>query len=377
MIKFIKIRINLYKKRIYLKRQIAIVIFVFFILNSISLINGVNYIKEKQKIERLNPDSPQSLQIITPIPITYKIKISENPLELGKTVEIVVDVSKDLGIIQVLIEYEGLNHSMKEISTNIWIWDDWTPSTVGSYPFTVYLQNKSGYWYYFSEVLKVVLDTTPPEFNAIIDDVSEVKPGQTLKISINIMDLHGLKQVLLEFQNVNYSMENLPGTNIWQYELTVPDSEGQYYYKIYMEDNYNNWNFSTGAIQVANPIDQDDNISPFPWVILIGVFIIGLILGVITTSKLKTFDRSRNRELKQIVRPIGNKDPNNFNPLLVECPKCKATNEIFIPKSLFDDFKGILSIIVPKNLVCEHPFQIFLDHFCEIRGYQSIDYEIE
>jgi hypothetical protein len=322
------------------------------------------------------PSMSQVIILEEPPSESYKYKISQNPLELGNTAEIILGVIEELVIIQALIEYEGTNHTMKVGGVNLWAYN-WTPVSTGSYPFTIHMENKSSSWYGFSDVLKVVIDATPPDFKTIDGEVKEVEPGKTVKISMSIKDSYGIKQVLIEFEGLNYSMTNILGTDIWQFELTAPDTIGVYTYKIYMEDNNNNWNTTTGSFQVLDSSAIDKFISSLLWWLPIVVFILGLMIGAITVSKLIKKSNGRKRECKLIADTIPEKYKKRSKIIQVECPICKTIKRIFIPKSLFGEFKGIKTLSIPRNLMCEHPFQIFIDNFFDIRGVQTVDFELK
>jgi len=310
--------------------------------------------------------------ILVPVSEAYKLKISENPLELGKTVIIAIGVREDLAIIQALIEYEEANHSMKLGGVNIWVCDNWTPSAIGEYPFIIHLENKSGSFFPVLDVLKVVLDTTPPKFQPIDEEEKEVAPGSTVKISISIRDSYGIKNVLLEFNRVNYSMVNIPSTEIWQYEITAPSDIGVYTYKIYIEDNYSNWNTTSGTIEVSAPPEIEKPPEWGWWLSIILLFGLGIMVGALVVSKWGI-----NYRRKSQATQISEKKVETTKKVEIECPKCKKTGVINVPISIYDPSKGIRTLSVPKDLICGHSFQVFLDHFFEIRGYQPADYEIE
>ena len=61
----------------------------------------------------------------------------------------------------------------------------------------------------------------------------------------------------------------------------------------------------------------------------------------------------------------------------VICPTCKESKTIFVPKSIVDEAENVVTFSIPKQLVCKHQFQIFVDKDFAIRGYQRVDYEID
>jgi len=56
------------------------------------------------------------------------------------------------------------------------------------------------------------------------------------------------------------------------------------------------------------------------------------------------------------------------------CPICKNSKEIAIPK-----YKSthLITVSIPKGMVCEHHFQAFIDKNYVIRGYQKVDIDLK
>ncbi|MBN1216042.1 MAG: hypothetical protein JXA99_11465 [Candidatus Lokiarchaeota archaeon] len=57
------------------------------------------------------------------------------------------------------------------------------------------------------------------------------------------------------------------------------------------------------------------------------------------------------------------------------CPVCKIKKELTFPKTIIDQNKNLTTVSVPRNIICEHPFQAFIDKNYIIRGYQKVDFE--
>ncbi len=57
------------------------------------------------------------------------------------------------------------------------------------------------------------------------------------------------------------------------------------------------------------------------------------------------------------------------------CPICKQNKSLSIPSSIIDEAKSLATLSIPKNLVCEHHFQAFIDKNFKVRGYQKVDFE--
>ncbi|MBN1802414.1 MAG: hypothetical protein JW891_12960 [Candidatus Lokiarchaeota archaeon] len=59
----------------------------------------------------------------------------------------------------------------------------------------------------------------------------------------------------------------------------------------------------------------------------------------------------------------------------VQCPACQHKKIIHLPKNIVKR-TGLTTISIPKNTICEHQFQIFLDANLIVRGYQKVDFEV-
>lgn len=70
---------------------------------------------------------------------------------------------------------------------------------------------------------------------------------------------------------------------------------------------------------------------------------------------------------------------NNFTEKLIKftCPTCKAVKELKISTSIITKAKGLSTISIQKNQICEHHFQAFIDKDFNVRGYQKVDFEIK
>ncbi|MFX0105323.1 MAG: hypothetical protein ACFE75_07525, partial [Candidatus Hodarchaeota archaeon] len=179
---------------------------------------------------------------------------SADPLELGNTEVISIDVTDASGINQVIIQFEGSNHSMANIGGNTWQYDSWIPSSIGTYPYTIFMEDNNNNWGFVSGSIEVIegdSDTTPPSYSNLIESADPLELGNTEVISIDVTDASGINQVIIQFEGSNHSMANIGG-NTWQYDSWTPTSIGNYIYTISMEDNNNNWGFVSGSVQVID-----------------------------------------------------------------------------------------------------------------------------
>jgi len=133
-------------------------------------------------------------------PSIEDIKIKpKNRIELGETPFIEVKVEDESGINQVLIEFEGANHTMENKATGKWSYDSWIPKAVGEYIFTIHAEDNEDNWASASETLYVVEDATPPEVNFIETPVEKVSIGDVIVFSVFVNDTYDINQVLFEF----------------------------------------------------------------------------------------------------------------------------------------------------------------------------------
>ncbi|MHA2282402.1 MAG: DUF2341 domain-containing protein [Promethearchaeota archaeon] len=177
---------------------------------------------------------------------------SEDPLELGNTVTISVNSTDLSDISQLLIEFEGANDTMTNVTGDIWQYDSWTPDVTGNWSYTIWAKDNNNNWGFISDSI-IVQDTTPPIYSDLTESASVVELGDTLIISINSTDLADIKDVSLEFENLNHTMTNIGG-DIWQYNSWMPISIGNYTYKIYITDNNDNLNYVSSSILFQDTI---------------------------------------------------------------------------------------------------------------------------
>ncbi|MFW9895301.1 MAG: NosD domain-containing protein, partial [Candidatus Thorarchaeota archaeon] len=204
------------------------------------------------KIRLLIPNEPLILLGIeeTFIPQFNYIDESADPLELGNDVIITVNVTDPSGINQVIIEFDEDNHTMVHIGGDLWQNNTWIPDSTGNQNYTIYCQNNNLKWNYINGSI-LVIDTTPPTFSDLTESADPLELGDTEVITIKTTDVSGINQVLINIGGHNYSMTFIGG-DMWQNNSWIPDSIGIKSYTIYMEDNNENWNFTTGSITVAD-----------------------------------------------------------------------------------------------------------------------------
>ncbi|MFX0005650.1 MAG: S8 family peptidase, partial [Candidatus Hermodarchaeota archaeon] len=188
------------------------------------------------------------------IPPTYSnLTESADPLELGNSEIISIEVSDFSGVNQVIIQFEGSNHSMIHTEGNTWQYDSWTPSSIGVYPYIIYMEDNHNNWGSTTGSIQVKEDATPPSYSNLYESADPLELGKTEVISIEVFDLSGVNQVMIQFEGSNHSMMHI-GSNIWQYDSWTPSSIGIYSYIIFMVDNYNNCRLISESIQVKEDV---------------------------------------------------------------------------------------------------------------------------
>ncbi|MFX1529035.1 MAG: DUF2341 domain-containing protein [Promethearchaeota archaeon] len=176
---------------------------------------------------------------------------SSDPLELGETEVITINVSDPSGIKQVKIEYSGSNHSMTNIGDDTWQYDSWTPTSVNNYTYTIWIEDNYHNWNFTIGTIEVI-DTISPTYSDLIESADPLQLGQNETITIKVYDSpgSGVNQVLLEYGSSNHTMIFMGG-NTWMWS-NWNASLGPHSYTIYMQDMENNWNMTSGTIMVVS-----------------------------------------------------------------------------------------------------------------------------
>ncbi|MHA1274340.1 MAG: hypothetical protein ACTSVV_13830 [Promethearchaeota archaeon] len=88
--------------------------------------------------------------------------------------------------------------------------------------------------------------------------------------------------------------------------------------------------------------------------------------GISKSGMNKYIRFSKNNEL-------NNKILKNKKRIRVICPVCRKDKYIAIPISIVKNSSNVATFSIPKNMVCNHHFQIFVDKDFKVRGYQKVD----
>ncbi|MFX1462407.1 MAG: hypothetical protein ACFFBF_05095 [Promethearchaeota archaeon] len=198
--------------------------------------------------------------IDTTVPAFSNLIESADPLELGQTETIQINVSDLSGISSVLIELNNVNNTMTKIGSSTWEYNSWIPISMGLKSYTIYANDIEGNWNSISSDITVI-DTIAPKYDFLIESADPLPLGNNETITITVYDSpgSGVKDVFLEYNNVNHTMIFI-GSNTWRWSQWKPASIGIYNYSIYMIDNNNNLNMTIGSIEVilsSGPIIQN------------------------------------------------------------------------------------------------------------------------
>ncbi len=278
-----------------------------------------------------NSTTGLSIEVVDTTSPTYSdLSESADPLELGNTEIITINVTDPSGINQVLIEIGGVNYTMEHIpGTDMWRNYSWTPTSVGPKPYVIYMEDNNNNWNTTSGSIQVNFEINPPTYSNLIESTDPLELGNTEIITINVTDPSGINQVLIEISGVNYTMEHIPGTDMWRNYSWIPTSVGIKLYVIYMEDNNNNWNTTSGSIQVidsSTPTPPSDgggggggggsggsssggDSDILPMILVIVGIAAGALIGIIIfmkKGKNKT-GKTSDKEIEIIEKLIGNR----------------------------------------------------------------------
>ena len=186
-------------------------------------------------------------------PILENLTSNTSILEIGDTQSIQIDAyDNETSIDQILIEFNGVNHSLIHSVGNTYIYQNWTPSNIGQKSYIIYAydtENKlSGAGGSFT-----VQDTVLPIYSNYNKSSDIVEAGETVIIQISATDIAGIKEVSIEFESVVHPMAYI-GSDTWSYELRAPDQGGILDYTIKIEDNSGNTETIDDSLQITGGI---------------------------------------------------------------------------------------------------------------------------
>jgi hypothetical protein len=203
--------------------------------------NSNNYNSTSDSIEVIDTTSPELSDLFEEF----------DPIELGLSQTIRVNISDLAPISSVLLEFEGVNYTMTKIDSETWEYINLNPTSIGLKVYSIYANDSSNNWISLTSNF-TVLDTISPGLSNLFENADPLELGQTATIRINASDLSGISHVLIEINNINYTM-TLLGGNTWEYNSWTPTSVGLKFYTIYANDTNGNWNYLNSNITIIDP----------------------------------------------------------------------------------------------------------------------------
>ncbi|MFX0059985.1 MAG: hypothetical protein ACFE85_10480 [Candidatus Hodarchaeota archaeon] len=88
-------------------------------------------------------------------------------------------------------------------------------------------------------------------------------------------------------------------------------------------------------------------------------------------NKVKNLEENTQSEN---LNGILNQEGNTKNIRII-CPECSNQKLLNVPLKVINQSNHLTIISVPSGIVCSHNFQVFVDKFFDIRGYQLADFE--
>ncbi len=243
-------------------------------------------------------------------PNPSNLAVNADIIELGNNVTFSVNIT-DLGVLkEVLLEIGGGNHSMTDTGGNIWQFINWTPTTIGNYPFTIYIKDYSNNRNTTTGSILVWKLFPPTIINGPV--------GNVISENITFSWEEGYSPYGIASYRLIISTEDDPtnasafiidttlmnnGPNSHNYTVVIPLSGGQYYYFLYQVDGVGHQsNFAWGTFTVVEDI---------PWFLIILIIVIivtGLSASILVLERRKVrrdFPQNKLISLKLIIGHIN------------------------------------------------------------------------
>ena len=182
---------------------------------------------------------------------------SNDPLELGNTETININVYDESTISFVYIEINNVNYTMDFISGDTYRNSTWTPITIGIKNYSIWLIDEFNNINWTGVLNITVQDTKAPTYDTLTESNDPLELGNTETININVYDESTISFVYIEINNVNYTMDFISG-DTYRNSTWTPITIGIKNYSIWLIDEFNNINW-TGIydITVIEPSDND------------------------------------------------------------------------------------------------------------------------
>ncbi|MFX1358489.1 MAG: hypothetical protein ACFFA8_14565 [Promethearchaeota archaeon] len=187
---------------------------------------------------------------------------------------------------------------------------------------------------------------------------------QKIKIKKLELELELKKQELSEQLDKIDQLENA----IMELEAIIskPDNDSYLQFQLKeMEKNYRELKDKTGLLRLENirlkqECDEAKNNPTF--LPIVEEESQSTNLKPLKTSKLEDNSENLNQE-------------ENTKRILIKCPECENQKFLKVPLKVINQSNNVTTINVPSGIICSHNFQVFVDKFFSIRGYQLADFE--
>ena len=214
-------------------------------------------------------------------PVFSNLTESSDIIELGSVEIISINTTDISGIRQVLIEFEGSNHSMTNIGGDIWQYDTWTPPQIGNYTYIIFIEDNCNTWISVNNSIKVI-DTTPPTPPIMISAPSSGSYSTLIFDWADGFDLSEITSYNLVIDDesdpfttpgfiVNINITNT-GSSSSYYELSDNFTSGTYYYFLLQIDGVGlKSNYTTGSfeiIPIGNGVNNITFLDVLPYILV-------------------------------------------------------------------------------------------------------------
>ncbi|MHA1474352.1 MAG: Ig-like domain repeat protein, partial [Promethearchaeota archaeon] len=204
----------------------------------------------------LNSTTGSISVVDTTIPNLFNVEKSADPLELGETEYFSVNITDLSSLSGVWITVNGQTFNLTQSGVEVWTNSSWTPSSTGTYSFTIYAVDASGNINSTSGNILIIDSYSPNiDYFSLTPDANAIQVGENISLMVNASDISGINQVLVNFDEKNYTLyEN--GENSWIINDLVINQIGNFNLTLLIQDNNDNWNSTIIGISV------EDNIFP-------------------------------------------------------------------------------------------------------------------
>ncbi|MFW9926143.1 MAG: DNRLRE domain-containing protein [Candidatus Thorarchaeota archaeon] len=201
--------------------------------NGFPLENATIYYWRVRTLDSLGIWSPWTsasfkYEVLESVPVWSNLVETASPVELGESLSLSMNATHVSGINQVLIEFDGSNHTMMKSGDTFSY--TWTPVSVGTLPYTAYLEPNSGISTTVSGSFEIV-DTTAPTWDPEPADKVLIF-GEALSYQLAATDLSGIADWTIN-DTTNFNIADGLLTNAtmlavggYYLNVTVTDNEG-------------------------------------------------------------------------------------------------------------------------------------------------------